>query len=126
MFAIGFDLKKQDAIKNHPKGIRQAYSDIKVTLAKFDFVWVQGSLYTTENNDLSNLFGAILALQAMPWFPLSVRDIRAFKVELWSDFTTLVKSGITPKLLARNHKRCVAAQVGAKEKKVFESKNFFL
>ncbi|MDO6084436.1 virulence factor, partial [Neisseria gonorrhoeae] len=26
------------------------------------------------------------------WFPSSVRDIRAFRIEQWSDFTSLVKS----------------------------------
>jgi virulence-associated protein VapD len=33
-----------------------------------------------------------MALKALTWFPASVRDIRAFKVEHWSDFTALVKS----------------------------------
>ncbi|MDO6082441.1 virulence factor, partial [Neisseria gonorrhoeae] len=28
----------------------------------------------------------------LPWFPSSVRDIRAFRIEQWSDFTSLVKS----------------------------------
>jgi virulence-associated protein VapD len=41
---------------------------------------------------LANLFGAIMALEALPWLPASVRDIRAFRVELWSDFANLVKS----------------------------------
>jgi virulence-associated protein VapD len=41
---------------------------------------------------LANLFAALLALKALPWFPASVRDIRAFKIEHWSDFTALVKS----------------------------------
>ena len=27
----------------------------------------------------------------MTWFPGSVRDIRAFRVEQWSDFTSLVR-----------------------------------
>lgn len=40
---------------------------------------------------MANLFGAILALKALPWFPASVRDIRAFKVEHWSDFTAIIK-----------------------------------
>ena len=31
------------------------------------------------------------ALKALPWFPASVRDIRAFRVEQWSDFTSLIK-----------------------------------
>jgi virulence-associated protein VapD len=38
--------------------------------------------------DLANLFGAIMALTALPWLPASVR---AFRVEQWSDFTGLVK-----------------------------------
>jgi virulence-associated protein VapD len=53
---------------------------------------VQGSLYTNATEDLTQLFAAIMALKALPWFPLSVRDIRAFRVEQWSDFTQLVKS----------------------------------
>ena len=32
------------------------------------------------------------ALKALPWFPTCVRDIRAFKVEHWSDFTDFIKS----------------------------------
>jgi virulence-associated protein VapD len=39
----------------------------------------------------ATLFAAITALKAMPWFPGSVRDIRAFRVEQWSDFTPTVK-----------------------------------
>jgi virulence-associated protein VapD len=47
---------------------------------------VQGGLYTTPSEDLANLFGAIISLKAMPWLPASVQDIRAFRVEQWSDF----------------------------------------
>ena len=52
----------------------------------------QGSLFVTTNEDMANLFAALLALKALPWFPCSVRDIRAFRIEQWSDFTRLVKS----------------------------------
>ncbi len=91
MFAIGFDLVVADTAANHPKGVAQAYTDIGSVLAQFGFSRVQGSLYTTPNDDMANLFGAILALKALPWFPASVRDIRAFKVEHWSDFTAIIK-----------------------------------
>lgn len=37
------------------------------------------------------LFSDIYALKKTPWFKTSVRDIRAFKVENWSDFTQIVK-----------------------------------
>ena len=40
---------------------------------------------------MANLFAAIYALKKIPWFKKAVRDIRAFKVENWSDFTQIVK-----------------------------------
>lgn len=40
---------------------------------------------------MANLFEAILALKALPWFARSVRDIRAFRIEQWSDFTGIIK-----------------------------------
>jgi len=92
MFAIAFDLVVADTARNHPRGVSQAYTDVGNTLAEYGFTWVQGSVYLTLRDDLANLFSAILALKAMTWFPESVRDLRAFKVEHWSDFTNLVKS----------------------------------
>ncbi len=53
MFAIAFDLDTEDTLRNHPKGVTQAYADR---------------------------------------FPPSVRDIRGFRVEQWSDFTGFIKS----------------------------------
>jgi len=46
----------------------------------------------THRDDLANLFAAIMALKALPWFPASVRDLRAFKVEHWSDLTQLINT----------------------------------
>lgn len=91
MFAIGFDLIVADTAVNHPKSVSQAYTDIYNTLKGYGFDRVQGSIYLTENDDLANLFSAITALKALSWFPNSVRDIRAFKVEHWSNFTQFVK-----------------------------------
>ena len=68
----------------------------KPSLAGFGFNWVQGSLYVVDNEDMANLFAAIMALKALPWFPLVVRDIRAFRVEHWSDFTRIVKGNAGP------------------------------
>ena len=91
MFAIAFDLVVAETAARHPKGVSQAYADIGNALAGFGFDRVQGSLYRTDNDDLVNLFDAIMTLKRLPWFPSSVRDIRAFKVEHWSDFTKFVK-----------------------------------
>jgi len=40
---------------------------------------------------MANLMDAMDDLTALPWFPASVRDIRAFRIEQWSDFTHRVK-----------------------------------
>ena len=62
MFAIAFDLVVVETAQRHPKGVAQAYADIGSTLANYGFNRVQGSLYTTNSEDLANLFGAIMAL----------------------------------------------------------------
>jgi virulence-associated protein VapD len=91
MFAIAFDLVVADTERHHLKGVSQAYTDIGSTLERFGFRRIQGSVYVIDSENLANLFEAIMALKALPWFPLSVRDIRAFRIEQWSDFTPVMK-----------------------------------
>lgn len=90
MFAITFDLEISSLKKYYGSEtcFTNAYYDIKRTLREFAFFNVQGSVYITENQDMSNLMQAILKLKSMEWFRLSVRDIRAFRIEDWSDFTS--------------------------------------
>jgi virulence-associated protein VapD len=92
MFAIAFDLVVADTERQHPKGVSQAYTDIADVLQRFGFRRIQGSVYVTDGEDMANLFQAIMALKALDWFPASVRDIRAFRIEQWSDFTPIIKS----------------------------------
>lgn len=92
MFAIAFDLVVADTESHHPKGVSHAYAEIGATLAQHGFRRVQGSLYVTDDEDMAKLFRAIQSLKTKSWFPRSVRDIRAFRVEQWSDFTALVKA----------------------------------
>jgi len=91
MFAIAFDLVVKDTATHHPKGVSTAYAEIGATLADYGFRRVQGSLYVCDNEDLANLMDAMDALAGLLWFPGSVRDIRAFRIEQWSDFTARVK-----------------------------------
>ena len=91
MFAIAFDLTVADTKKRHPKNVAQDYLDIAKELQKFGFERIQGSLYTNEDEDMSKLFQAIEALKKLPWFGESVRDLRAFRIQQWSDFTHIVK-----------------------------------
>ena len=94
MYAVAFDLVVADAKKYHPKGDPSAaYRDIfAILVTKHGFEWKQGSLYILDAEDMARLFAAIMDLKAQPWFRSSVRDIRAFRVEQWSDFTALVKA----------------------------------
>jgi virulence-associated protein VapD len=94
MYAIAFDLVVADTNKHHPRGVSQAYADIANTLINYGFTWVQGSLYVNSNEDMANLFEAINALKSLSWFPASVRDIRAFRIEQWSNFTGVVKRAV--------------------------------
>lgn len=91
MYAIGFDLLVKEVEKHHPKGVRQAYSDIEIILNKFSFNRIQGSLYVTENENMELVTKAMVSLSRLSWFSISVRDIRAFKVEQWSNFNSFFK-----------------------------------
>ena len=73
MFAISFDMTVSELEACYGKLYNRAYYEIKESLKKNDFNWIQGSTYLTVNGK-------------------SVRDIRAYKVEDWSDFTQIVKN----------------------------------
>ena len=55
MFAIAFDLVVEDTAENHPKGVSQAYADIRGILTGFGFEWRQGSLFTPPKRRLGKL-----------------------------------------------------------------------
>lgn len=91
MFAISYDLNYWETQSLHPKGLRQAYRDIDRILTRYGFSRVQQSVYVSEGEDIAVLFDAMNALRALPWFPEAVKDIKAFRVEQWSDFTPSMK-----------------------------------
>ena len=66
MYAISFDLNLATLGAIHPKGF-------------------------TDDRDLGRLFAALNALKALPWFTGAVTDIRAFRVEDWSNVTPQIK-----------------------------------
>jgi len=92
MFAISFDLLISDLKVNYGEPYNRAYFEIKVLLEQHGFEWIQGGTYLTQSEDLGTLYKAIMSLSKIDWFKKSVRDIRGFKVENWSDFTEIVKS----------------------------------
>ena len=91
MFAIAFDMDIKELRNSYGEPYNNAYYEIKIILRKYNFFNTQGSVYLTDKDDMANLFAAIYALKKITWFKNAVRDIRAFKVENWSDFTQIVK-----------------------------------
>ncbi len=91
MLAIGFDLDWLTVQVVHPSSGHQAYRDIEKVMASFGFERIQQSVYLCRSDDMANLTKTMTALKALAWFPESVKDIRAFRVEQWSDFTDFVK-----------------------------------
>lgn len=93
MYAIAFDLKIDDLKKSYGEPYNKAYDEIRQELEQIGFEWTQGSVYMSKDttNTLTTVYKAIKKLSKIDWFKASVRDIRAFKVEDWSDFTAIVK-----------------------------------
>lgn len=94
MYAVAFDLKIDDLKRAYGEPYNGAYDEIRQELEELGFEWTQGSLYinSDDKNNLAQVYKAINKLSGIDWFKKSVRDIRAFKVEDWSDFTDIVKS----------------------------------
>jgi virulence-associated protein VapD len=92
MYAIAFDLVTDDLKKNYGDPYNNAYYEVRRELENLEFEWTQGSVYLyAGEGGLAAVYRAINRLSNIDWFRKSVRDIRAFKVEDWSDFTTIVK-----------------------------------
>lgn len=94
MYAIAFDLKIDVLKKIYGEPYNRAYDEIRTELEALGFEWTQGSVYINSSsaNNLTLVYKAINKLSKISWFKKSVRDIRAFKVEDWSDFTEIVKA----------------------------------
>jgi len=93
MYAIAFDMEIAKLKQFYGEPYNAAYDEIRKTMDNLGFEWIQGSLYLAKNNknNLTYVYKAIDTLKKIEWFKNSVRDIRAFKVEDWSDFTDIVK-----------------------------------
>ncbi len=91
MFAIAFDMSITDLRRYYGEPYNNAYFEINKMLRSCGFYNTQGSVYLSGNGNMADLFKAIQLLKSTDWFRNSVRDIRGFKVEDWSDFTDIVK-----------------------------------
>jgi virulence-associated protein VapD len=94
MYAISFDMEVAKLKEHYGEPYNKAYDEIRAMMEELGFVGTQGSLYLSKNekNDLTTVYKVINKLSNVQWFSDSVRDIRAFKVEDWSDFTEIVRN----------------------------------
>lgn len=92
MYAISFELLISVLKSVYGEPHNNAYFEIKKVLLNDGFHLTQGSVHISKNNDLTSVCKAINALSKIVWFKNSVRDIRTFKVEDWSDFTDIIKN----------------------------------
>lgn len=93
MYAIAFDMTISELKNHYGDPYNNAYFEIREILRPEGFEWTQGSVYISksEQNSLARVYSAINKLSKIEWFKNSVRDIRVFKIEDWSDFTEIVK-----------------------------------
>lgn len=100
MYALAFDFDTAALQTNYAAQVgpswTNAYKTVEATLTARGFHRIQGSLYHLDNDDMPALFLAIQDLMQITWFPPSVRDIRAYRIEQWSDFTAVVKGTVAP------------------------------
>ena len=92
MYAIAFDMDIAKLKKHYGDPYNNAYAEIKAVMQSKGFFWTQGSVYmsNSDTDGIGLVFDAMTALRQIDWFKQSVRDIRAFKVEDWSDFTSRI------------------------------------
>jgi len=100
MHAIVFDMLISDLKTHYGERYHRAYSEISKIMEDNGFEWIQGNTYVTEKS-LIAVTQAMNALNKIDWFRQSVRDIRAFKIVDWSDFTPM----FTEKKLISKFKR---------------------
>jgi len=93
MYALSFDMEVAKLKEHYGEPYNKAYDEIRVVMSEMGFNWAQGSVYISkdERNTLTCVYKVINKLSNIPWFKQSVKDIRAFKVEDWSDFTDIVR-----------------------------------
>lgn len=89
-YAISFDMEIELLEQFYGTPYNPAYAEIRQVLMRNGFEWIQGSTYVTKGG-LVELTAAMHELKSIEWFRKSVRDIRGFKIEEWSDFTSFIK-----------------------------------
>lgn len=94
MYAISFDMDTDTLQRVYPTASwNNAYQDIRRVLERHGFIWQQGSVYFggTEINAVTCVLAAMELSRTLPWFSISVRDIRMLRIEELNDLMPAIR-----------------------------------
>ncbi|WP_202947258.1 virulence factor [Zavarzinella formosa] len=96
MYAIMFDLDPEILQRAYPgPSWNNAYAEIQKVLARHGFTRQQGSVYFggPQVNAVTCVLASIDLSRSLPWFAISVRDIRMLRIEEQNDLAPAVQQG---------------------------------
>ena len=93
VYAIAFDMDTDTLQRSYPgTSWTNAYSEIKKVLDRHGFTRQQGSVYFggASVNAVTCVLAAFDLAKTLPWFAISVRDIRMLRIEEMNDLLPAV------------------------------------
>ena len=93
VYAIAFDMDTDTLQKSYPgPSWTNAYAEIKKVLDRHGFVRQQGSVYFggPTVNAVTCVLASFDLAKSLPWFAISVRDIRMLRIEEMNDLLPAV------------------------------------
>jgi virulence-associated protein VapD len=93
MYAIAFDMDTDTLQRAYPgPSWTNAYTEIQRILSRHGFTRQQGSVYFggPQVNAVSCVMAAMELSRTLPWFAISVRDIRMLRIEESNDLQPAV------------------------------------
>jgi virulence-associated protein VapD len=98
MYAIAFDMDIESLRENYGDPYNIAYIEIRKVLQHHGFNLQQGSVYFGGEsiNAVTCVMAAIDLAKELPWFSVSVRDIRMLRIEELSDLMPAIQQNSNP------------------------------
>ncbi len=93
VYAIAFDMDIEALRANYGDPYNNAYLEIRQILQSHGFSWQQGSVYFggEEVTAITCVLAAQNLAQSLPWFAVSIRDIRMLRIEELNDLMPVVQ-----------------------------------
>lgn len=94
MYAVAFDMDTDTLSRSYPtQSWNNAYGDIRRVLERHGFTWQQGSVYFggEQVNAVTCVLAVMDCTRSLPWFAVSVRDIRMLRIEEFNDLMPAVQ-----------------------------------